>query len=141
MKDLDDRLKWQGILSAIGFAMRATIHTTSQATPAQLVFNRDAIHNIGFTADWKYILDRKQKRILQNNKKENAKGIPHEYKVGDQVLILQDPNRKHGADRYTGPYTVSEVFSNGTVKLQQNTPRGGVVYQTWNIRNLFPYTA
>ena len=35
-----------GILAAVGFAMRATVHTTTQATPSQLVFNRDAIHNV-----------------------------------------------------------------------------------------------
>jgi hypothetical protein len=29
---------WEGLLSAVGFAMRATTHTTTQATPAQLVF-------------------------------------------------------------------------------------------------------
>ena len=46
---------WKGILSAVGFAMRATVHTTTRATPMQLVFHRDAIHNIRFQADWKYI--------------------------------------------------------------------------------------
>jgi transposase InsO family protein len=42
---------WAGILSAGAFAMRATLHTTLRATPMQLVFNRDAIHNIRFEAD------------------------------------------------------------------------------------------
>ncbi len=140
LDDLDERLKWEGILSAVGFAMRATVHTTTNATPTQLVFNRDAMHNVGFQADWKYIKERKQKLILQNNKKENKSRIPYKYKVGDRVMILQDPNRKHGADRYKGPYTVVQVFSdNGTAKLEYLTPRGGAVSETWNIRNLFPY--
>ena len=132
---------WDGLLSAVGFAMRATIHTTTQATPAQLVFNRDAIQNVRFEADWQYIKERKQKLIVQNNKRENAKRAPHTYAVGDKVVVEQDPNRKHGTNRYKGPYTVTRVHDNGTVRLRQRTPAGGAVFQTWNIRKVFPYKA
>jgi hypothetical protein len=72
INDLDEHFKWQGILSAVAFAMRATVHTTLNATPSQLVFQRDAIHNIGFQADWQYIKSRKQKLIIQNNVREKA---------------------------------------------------------------------
>src|SRR5210317_613071 len=58
-----------GILSAIMFATRATVHTATHATPIQLVYGRDAIMNIKFKADWKYIKERKQKIIEKNNKK------------------------------------------------------------------------
>jgi hypothetical protein len=44
--------KWDGILSALGFAMRATVHTTNRASPAQLVFGRDAMLNVNFEANW-----------------------------------------------------------------------------------------
>ena len=132
---------WDGLLSAVGFAMRATIHTTTKATPAQLVFNRDAIQNVRFEADWQFIKERKQRMIRQNNKKENAKRKAHTYSVGDKVVVEQDPNRKHGTDRYKGPYTVTNVHDNGTVRLRQRTARGGAVFQTWNIRKVFPYKA
>ena len=138
VEDLDDRLKWSGILAAVGFAMRATVHTTTTATPTQLVFNRDAIHNVGFQADWKYIKERKQRLIVQNNNKENAKRIPHEYQVGDRVMMLQHKPRKFGKDQCTGPFAITQVHDNGTARLQQTTTRGGVVSQTWNIRNLHP---
>jgi hypothetical protein len=140
IRDVDDPVdgEWDGILSAIGFAMRATVHTTTRATPSQLVFGRDAMLNVGFEADWQYIKDRKQKLIRQNNERENRKRVPHEYKVGDKVLVHQDPQRKHGSDRYKGPYTISQVYDNGTVKLLQGTNNGGVVTQTWNIRELSP---
>ncbi len=141
VNDLDDKLKWSGILSAVGFAMRATVHTTTNATPAQLVFNRDAIHNVGYQANWQYIKERKQKLIFQNNKRENAKRKPYEYKAGDRVLVLVDPRRRFGTDRYSGPFTVTRVNDNCPVVLQQTTPRGGVRSQTWNIRNVYPYKA
>jgi hypothetical protein len=71
--ELDEDDPWSGILAAAMYATRATIHTTLEATPMQLVFGRDAVLNTKFEADWKYIRDRKQKLIEQNNKQENAK--------------------------------------------------------------------
>ena len=127
-----------GILSAVAFGMRATVHTTNRATPAQLVFGRDAIHNVNFIADWQYIKERKQSLIVQNNNRENKRRREHTYSPGDKVLIKQDLSRKHGDSMYKGPYTISRVYDNGTVDLQQQTQRGGVLTQRWNIRNLHP---
>jgi ribosomal protein L21E len=127
------------MLSAVGFAMRATVHSTNRASPSQLVFGRDAMLNVNFDANWQYIKERKQHLIKQNNQRENRTRVPHEYKVGDKVLVKQDPSRKHGDDRYKGPYEITQVYDNGTVKLLQGTSRGGVVSQTWNIRQLTPY--
>ena len=137
---LDKDFGWTGVLAAIRAAMRATVHTTTRATPSQLVFGRDAMLNVSFEADWQYIKDRKQKLILQNNKRENAKRLPHTYKVGDKVMIRLAPNRKHGADHFAGPHTVNAINNNGTVKLKKDAP-GGAVYETWNIRNLDPCMA
>ena len=65
--ELDEEDPWGGILSATMFATRATIHTTLNKTPMQLVFGRDAILNISHEACWKIIKDRKQKQIIKNN--------------------------------------------------------------------------
>ena len=51
---------WSGILAATMFAVRATYHTTLQASPMQLVFVRDAILNTKHVADWEHIRQRKQ---------------------------------------------------------------------------------
>jgi len=133
--------EWAGVLSALAFAMRATVHTTTRATPSQLVFSRDAIRNVPYEADWLYIKERKKTLILKNNKRENAKRVPYEYKLGDQVLVAQEPNRKFGADRYSGPHEIVQVNDNGTIRLKQTSANGGAVYQTWNIRNVVPYKA
>ena len=76
LPDDDPRDCWRGILTATRFAMNATVHATTRATPTQLVFNRDAMHNVRFEADWQHIKDRKQKLIQQNNKRENARLVP-----------------------------------------------------------------
>jgi hypothetical protein len=137
--DLDARESWAGVLSAVAFAMRATVHTTMRATPMQLVFGRDAILNVRFQADWKYIKERRQKMIIQNNERENARRVPHTYVVGDSVMVEQHQHRKYGQPRYMGPFTVDRVNENGTIRLRQETATGGMVYRTWNIRNVHPY--
>ena len=94
-RDLGD-YDWKGILAAVRQAMRSTVHTTTRATPSQLVFNRDAILNTLFKADWQCIKEQKQRLIVQNNRRENAKRIEHTHNVGDKVMIHQDPTANMG---------------------------------------------
>ncbi|CAJ1938684.1 unnamed protein product, partial [Cylindrotheca closterium] len=83
--ELGEKDPYTGILSAVALATRATIYTTLNTTPSQLVFGRDAMLDIEFHADWNAIKNRKQKRINENNLQENAKRILHNYQVGDQI--------------------------------------------------------
>lgn len=135
-EDWDEEDPWSGILTAVMFGLRATYHTTTQASPMQLIFNRDAILNVKFHADWKFIKDRKQKLIVANNRRENSKRVNHVYQVNDQVMAIRDRSLKHGEPQYNGPYRILEVRYNGTVKVQTEK-----YTQILNIRQVFPYTA
>ena len=137
--DLDEHFGFHGVLAAVRDAVRCIVHATTQATPTQLVFGRDALLNISFEADWQYIKQRKQHRIVQNNKAENAKRRDHTYHPGDEVMVKADPSRKLDGPRWIGPYTVSQVYDNGTLQLTKAAPTaGGAVSQTWNIRQVKP---
>ena len=103
-------------------AVRCVVHTTTQAGPTQLAFGRDAPLNMSFEADWQCIKARKQHRIIQNNKAENAKRREHTYHPGDEVMIKTDPSRKLEGERWTGPYTVSVVCDNGTLQPSSLRP-------------------
>ena len=131
---LDDKDPWSGPLSAAMFALRATYHTTLQASPAQLVFGRDAILNTQFEADWKLIKERKQRIINENNKRENSSRIEHEYQVNDKVLYKVPQSNKYGDNEYRGPYTICAVHNNGTVSVKM-----GAITETVNIRKIRPY--
>ena len=76
---LDDINPWDGILAATMFAVHATVHTTTQHTPAQLVFGRDSIMNTRHEADWQLIKNRKQDLINKGNVRENRKRSDHTY--------------------------------------------------------------
>ena len=132
--ELDEANPYAGLLSAVAFATRATYHTTLDATPSQLVFGRDAMINMNFEADWTSIRNRKQKRIDENNRRENAKRKEHEYSIGDQILIKTDPTRKYGQNAYKGPYRIIRVNDNGTLRYQN-----GRIQDIVNIRNATPY--
>ena len=132
--ELDENDPFCGLLSAVGFATRATIHTTLKATPSQLVFGRDAILNQEFQADWLAIKNRKQKLINSNNVRENAKRKAYTYNVGQQIMIKNDHNRKYGENAYAGPFSILNVYDNGTVRIQK-----GIIRDTINIRNISPF--
>jgi hypothetical protein len=51
-------------------AIGSTYHTTLQATPCQLVFGRDMIHNIAFRANWNQI-KKENRTSYKSNQKEN----------------------------------------------------------------------
>ena len=131
---------WDGILAAIGFAVRTTYHTTTQASPAQLVFGRDPIFNIAFEANWQHIRQRKQKEIARNNKRENSTRKPYQYHVNEKVLVKNDQPTKFGKDPYDGPHTVVAVRANGSIRIAKTLPSGrGNIYKVYNIRQLHPF--
>eukprot|EP00957_Ditylum_brightwellii_P211095 15365742-Ditylum_brightwellii.AAC.1 len=49
--DIDEKDPWTGILSALRFATRATLHATMKTSPMQLLFGRDAILNVEHEAN------------------------------------------------------------------------------------------
>jgi len=116
------------------FALRATVHTTTQYTPSQLVFGRDSILNVQNEANWQLIKERKQKLINSGNERENKTRVNHEYKVGDEILLKNAWKTKFNQDAYLGPYTITAVRNNGTVRA-----RKGKVTDTYNLRNIKPY--
>jgi len=140
-RDLDEFFGFQDVLAACPKAMNSTVHTTSRATPTQLVFGLDAMLNASFQADLQFIKERKQRLILQNNKRENAKRTPHTYNVGNVVVVKAGVKCKHGTPPYLGPMRITQVYDNGTVKLTNVANNGGAVSQTWNIRNIEPRMA
>jgi hypothetical protein len=98
-------------------ATRSTYHTTLQATPCQLMFGRDMIHNIAFRVNWGRIQKRKQDIINKSNQRENKSRIPYEYKVGDQVLLETPGILRKLSTPLTIPYPVRNVYKNGTIRI------------------------
>jgi transposase InsO family protein len=107
------------LLSSIAYGIRATVHGTTQFTPAQLVFHKDMILRTQMEVDMEMIRNRRQEAIIHNNKRENKRRIKFDYKAGDRILILSgglDPKLK----LHEGPYKVlSYNKSNGILHIQR----------------------
>ena len=130
--DLDD--PWLGILTAALFARCSTYHTTLHTMPGQLIFGRDMILNKQYLADWTALKADKQELICKNNIIENSKHIPHQYKVGDKVMVLENHCMNKYEQPYKGHYLIMQVNTNGTVWLET-----GAVMDTVNIRCIHQY--
>ena len=100
----------------------------------KLVFARDSVLNVQHEANWQLIKERKQKLINRGNIQENKSRLDHVYKIGDKVLLKNAWKTKFNQDSYLGPYTITAVRDNGTVRA-----RHGIVTDTYNLRNITPY--
>ena len=70
--DLDNENPWEGILSLTIFAIRSTVHITTQYSPSPMVISRDAILNIKHEANWQLLKQHKQALITKDNQKQNS---------------------------------------------------------------------
>ena len=107
------------------WAFNSTYHTTLKASPAQLVFGRDMIMLTTYLANWAAIQHRKQEVTNAANKQENKHRIPHEYHVGDKILICKQIDKLGKLQCPTqGPFIIVEVQDlpfNGTVVINKGS--------------------
>jgi hypothetical protein len=72
--------------------------------------------------NWERIKALHTKQAIENNAKENKKRLEHKYKVGDKVLLVFKPyewcNKILPSTYARGPFEITEVMANGTVKIQ-----------------------
>ena len=90
--------------------------------------------------DWERIKALCIKLAQENNAKENKKRLEHEYKVGDKVLLVFKPYERRSRGKFSpstyarGPFVITEVIANGTVKIQC-----GAYVDVVSIRLITPY--
>ena len=123
--DFDNENPWEGILLSIMFAIWVRVHTTTQHKQSQLVFGRDVILN------WKLNKQFKHALINKGNQKENLHEQSHVHHTGDKVLLKNAWKMKFNQDAYIGPYAVTEVWNDGTVRAHR-----GNITNTYNLRNI-----
>ncbi len=90
--------------------------------------------------DWECIKALRVRFVEENNTKENKQRLEHEYKIGDKVLLVFKPYERRNRGKisplmYTrGPFVITEVMANGTVKIQC-----GAYVDVVSIRRITPY--
>ena len=92
------------------------------------------LFDIPYLADWHEIGRRCQKLVNRDSQRENSKRREHDYTVGDKCTLRKDGILRKAEDKNTGPWTVTQVHCNGTVRIQR-----GTVSERLNIRRIDPY--
>ena len=131
---LDPIDPWGEMLASVAWAIRASFNTSTQATPAQLVFGRDMIFNLKTLINWKAMSINRQKKVDKANKRQNAKRIDYDYRVGQKVYVIKTDIHRKMTGPKLGPYLITEIYTNGNVRIQR-----GVVSERINIRRLEPH--
>ena len=123
-------------LTNAAWAIRSTYHTVLRSSPGAAVFGRDMLFDIPYLADWTEIGKRRQLLVDQDCEKKNSRRIDFDYTVGQQVLLRKDGILRKAEDKNDGPYVITQVHTNGTVRIQR-----GTISERLNIRRLSPYFA
>ena len=146
-QDLSTLDAQQELLAPVTWAINSTYsyHTTLQATPGQLAFQRDMIMptTYCYLANWAGIQHRRQEQSIDSTTKENSSRIQHECRINDRVLIrrgIGNPYLQGKLARPTdGPYKIIDIAQlpiNGTVLIQRTANSTERV----NIRRLVPFS-
>ena len=118
----------------VGWAIRSTHHTVLGSSPGAALYGRDMLFDLPYVADWAKIGERRQKQVDNNCYSGNRKRVDFDYKVGGKVLIVKSGILRKAEDKNEGPYAITDVFTNGTVRIQR-----GNLNERINIRRLHPY--
>jgi hypothetical protein len=89
-----------------------------------------------FIADWKQIGEFRQRTTDCSNKHEFKTRVDFDYKVGDKILIRKDGIlRKAESIWRKGPWTITTVHTNGTIRNQCGTKSERI-----HIRRVTPFS-
>ena len=116
------------------WAIRSTHHTVLRSTPGAAVFGRDMLFDVPYLADWTEIGRRRQKLVDRDTERKNRLRVDYDYTVGQKVTIKSDGILRKSEDKNTGPFVITQVHTNGTVRIQR-----GSVSERLNIRRIDPY--
>ena len=86
---------------------------------------------IKHAVDQELIRQRNQRQINKDNIRENINRVEHNYKVRDKFIIANDTAYKYETP-YTGPFSLTRCFTNGTVSLQCGTKN--IMYDMCHIK-------
>ena len=92
------------------------------------------LFDIPYLADWTEIGRRRQALVDQNCVRENKCQMDFDYAIGQKVLLTKDGILRKAEDTIVGHYVITQVHTNGTVRIQHRT-----LSERINIRRLTPF--
>jgi len=89
---------------------------------------------VQYKVDWAAIALKKYQQILKENLRKKKTRLPHQYQVGDKVVLTLPGILPKMSLPRKGPHEITRIHANGTVHIKR-----GLIEQRVNIRRLTPY--
>ena len=124
----------ENFIDNAAWALRSTHHTVLKSSPGQAIFCRDMLFNIPFEADWTKNGEFRQAQTKRNTDRKNAQRSDYDYAIGEQVLVRKYGILRKSETKWTGPYYITAVHTNGTIRIQR-----GALSERLNIRRVKPW--
>ena len=119
----------------VGWDIRSTHTTALGTTPDTTMLGQDMFFDIPYIASWSEIWKCKQQQVHQSNIIENKNWNIFDYRVGTKVVLIKYGIPRNAEDKTNiCPCRITEVLSNGAVKIQR-----GTINERINIRRLSPF--
>ena len=90
--------------------------------------------NITYLLNWKELSRKKKLSVYKANLHENKSRINYNYCNSSQAYVTSDGIQRKLDSSKAGPFLITEVYTNGTVRIQQ-----GAINKRINIRRLEPH--
>ena len=135
--DMTDSVKPDGIEDFIdnaSWALRSTHHTVLKSSSGAAIFGRDMMFNIPYVADWTKIGEFRQAQSKHNTDSKNAQRSDYDCVLGRQVSARKDGILGKAETKWTGPFCITFVHTNGTIRIQC-----GALSERLNIRRVKPF--
>ena len=121
-------------MTGAAWAICSTYYMVLKSSPGAIVFDMDMTFGMSYIADWTVIGKHRQASVDRDNARENASRVDFDYAVGQKVLLKKDGILRKAEDKNEGPYNVTQVHTNGTIRIQCRT-----ISEQINIRRVTPF--
>ncbi len=108
-----------GFIDNAGWAIFTTYHTVLESSPGVEIFGREMLFDIPYISDWKKIRKTRQAQTNRQTLHENASRVDFDYTVGVHVLVREDGILRKAAAKYTGPFHITTLHTNGKIRIQK----------------------
>ena len=92
------------------------------------------LFDIPYLSDWNKIGENRQAQTDRQTLRKNASRVDFDYAVGKHMMVREDGILRKAAAKYTGPFCITTVNKNGTIRIQK-----GALSKRLNIRRVKPF--
>ena len=108
----------ENVIANVEWAIHCTHHSALGTTPGAAPFGQDMLFDLPYTADWSIIGKDRHHQVDWSNSIGNKNWIDFDYRIGTKVVPINDGIHRKAEDKNIGPYLITEVFPNGTIRIQ-----------------------